>query len=569
MLRACPQLQVLAASRETLAVAGETVFLVPPLALPAEDDHPPFAELMSCEAVRLFIERARAALPQFELTAESAPALLQVCRRLDGLPLAIELAAPRVKMLAVEQLAARLDDCFRLLTAGSRTELPRHQTLRAAIDWSYDLLSEEERALLRRLSVFAGGWTLEAAEAVCAGEGIAAGEAFELLAHLVDKSLIAVGGQAQRRYRLLETVRHYARDRLREAGEAAELARRHTAFFLTLAEEIAPKINTAQRAARLAALDAEHDNLRAALRQAAEAEATDTELRLCGALFWFWLHKGYWSEGRAWLADALMRSAGEGRTRARATAMSGEGVLAWAMGDHSVARARLEESAAIFREVRDDLGLAQVLHFLASEMIGQDEYEQARPLAEESVALFRRHEADKFGLAVALASLGIVALGQEDYVTARARLEESIALCRALHDQWALALPLRNLGVAAFRQGDYDRAVAMLEQSLAVQRDEREKWFVSRSLESLAAATALRGDGLRAARLFGAGEALREAVGASVLPFYRSDYDRGVAAARAELGESKFREAWTAGRTLTVEQALAYALRQPPRAGDV
>ncbi len=567
LLRACPQLKILATSREALSLEGETVWHVPPLTLPDPERLPPLAEMMMYEAVSLFVARARAAQPRFTPTAESARALVQVCRRLDGMPLAIELAAPRVKALSIEQIAARLDDRFHLLTAGNRTELPRHQTLRATIDWSYNLLSETERMLLNRLSVFAGGWTLDAAEVICAGRGIDKGDVLDLLSHLVDKSLVVfseVGDQA--RYGLLETVRQYGRERLAASDEEAAVCCEHAACFLALTEAIEPTINTTERARCLSLLDDEHDNLRGALRWSADSGDVETELGLCYALFWFWFHRGYWSEGRAWFRDALERSAGEGRTKGRGRAMAYDGMLAWIMGDHPAALARLSESAAIHREAGDPLDLARALRFLMMELIPSDPAE-ARRAAEEGVAIYRENPRHRFDLAVTLASAGIVVLVQGDHTAARAYFEESIALCRELRDNWALALPLRNLGITAFRQGDYEEAASHLKESLSVMRDLREKWFLSRSLESLAQVLCAQGWHDRAARLFGAGEAMREAVGASIMTAYRGDYDRSVVAARAALGDQSFRAAWAEGRSMTADQAIADALAEPTSSG--
>jgi non-specific serine/threonine protein kinase len=268
LLRSCPRLRVLATSREPLGSAGETIWRVPSLTLPplSAADAPLLEPLTRYEAVRLFVERARAAVPAFAPSAENAPALVEICRRLDGIPLAIELAAARVRVFSAAQIAARLDDRFRLLTAGPRTALPRQQTLRATVDWSYDLLAEPERALLRRLSVFAGGWTFEAAEAVAAGDGIQTHAVLDLMAQLVDKSLVIAEEQRGAvRYRLLETIRAYARDRLLEAGEAERTRDRHLAYFLGLAEEAEPRLRGAEERVTLDRLEAEHANLQAAL----------------------------------------------------------------------------------------------------------------------------------------------------------------------------------------------------------------------------------------------------------------------------------------------------------------
>src|SRR5579884_1061615 len=308
LLQACPNLRILASSREALGIAGELAYRVPSLSLP-ELPRLPSAEaalvpaLARCEATRLFVERAALSYPGFALTEQNAPAVAQVCVRLDGIPLAIELAAARIKVLSADQIAARLDDRFRLLTGGSRTALPRQQTLRALIDWSYDLLSEAERTLLRRLSVFAGGWTLEAAEAVCSAD------ALHLLTSLVDKSLAVYEEQAgEARYRLLETVREYARDRLLESGEMEEVRERHFAFFLRMAEEIEPKLTGLEQAAWLDRLEGEYDNLRAASGWAlSAAEGAQAGLRLAGALWRFWEIRGHIDEGRGRLKNALDR----------------------------------------------------------------------------------------------------------------------------------------------------------------------------------------------------------------------------------------------------------------------
>lgn len=561
LLRACPNLRILVTSREALGIAGERAWLVPSLSLPGSQNLPPLEELAHYEAVRLFVERAAAAASTFELTERNAPAVAELCQRLGGIPLAIELAAARVRVLSVEQIASRLDHCFSLLTGGSRMALPRHRTLRATIDWSHDLLSEKEKALFRRLSVFAGGFTVEAAEKVCGGEGIEREEVLDLLTRLVDKSLVLVAERdGEARYRLLETVRQYGWEKLSESGEVEAVRWHHARFFLALAEEVEPKINTADRRLWLGRLEVEHDNLRAALRWTANAGETETGLRLGGALFWFWLHSGYWSEGRRWLEGALTGTSA--RTAARAKVLYGAGVLAWAQGDHATARSRLEESVAIWRELGDEQDIAYALHFLGLAVLGQGEPVRARSLAQESVEIFRKGE-DEFGLAQSLSTLGLVIMAQgEDYALASSLQEESVAISRKTGDYWVLSLALRNLGFAAFRQGDYDRAVALFKESLAVLRQLGEKFFTTRSLEYLAAVLAMSGDHGRAARLFGAGEALREEIGAAVLPFYQVDYDHGVAVAQAQLGEEAFAAAWAQGRAMTPEQAIEYALEE-------
>jgi predicted ATPase/DNA-binding CsgD family transcriptional regulator len=569
LLRACPNLRILATSREALGIAGERAWLVPSLSLPDPQDlPPPLEELPHYEAVRLFVERAGAVTSAFELTEDNAPAVAQLCRGLDGMPLAIELAAARVRVLSVEQIASRLKDSFGLLTGGSRTSLPRQHTLRATIDWSYELLSENEQVLFRRLSVFAGGFTLKAAEAVCAGEGLEREEVLDLLTSLVDKSLVLVaqqqGGEA--RYRLLETVRQYSREKLNEAGEKPIIKRHHATFFLKLAEQVEPKVNSKDRSLWLERLEVEHDNFRAALVWSSEEEAEgETGLRLAGALSWFWFHREYWSEWRRWLDAALATQESTGRPRVaavRAKALSGAGFLNWMQGDQLAARSQLEESVALWRELGDKQGLAQALRFLSGSFESQGEYALARPLAEESVDLFRQGE-DKFGLAITLSRLGITALAQGDHAAARAYLEEGVAISREIEDDWALALALRNLGIGAFRLGDYERSATWLRESLAVLRDTGNPLYMQ-NLELLAAAVSMQGEHGRAAWLFGAAEALREKVGAFVLPLYRAEYDLGVATVRSGLDEATFSAMWLEGRTMTPEQAVEYALDPSP-----
>jgi predicted ATPase/two-component SAPR family response regulator len=564
LLRSCPNLRILATSREALGITGETGWLVPSLSLPDPRYLPTVEDLPRYEAARLFIERAAAMLPTFEPTDRNAAVVMRVCRGLDGIPLAIELAAARVKVLSVEQIAERLHDRFRLLTAGSRTALPRHRTLRATIDWSHDLLSEEEKVLFRRLSVFAGGFVVGATEAVCVGEDLEEDEVLDLLSHLVDKSLVIVqerGGEA--RYRLLETVRQYGWEKLEELGEAEAVRRRHAIFFLDLAEEVEPRIepnvNIADRRPWLERLEVEHDNLRAALRWAQESNP-QTGLRLGCALYWLWYHRGYWSEGRGWFERALVKA--PALTAARSEALYYAGYLAWAQGDHPVARSRLEESVAIWRELGGGQGgLAHALWVLGLEMLARGEPAVARSLAEESVQIFRTI-GDEFGLSISLANLGAIVLDQGDHALASSLLEESVEISRKAGDDWMLSLPLRNLGVVVFRQGDHDRAEALIKESLFLLRELGDKLYTSRGLECLAAVVSMRGDHGRAARLFGAGEALREAIGASV-PFHLVDYDGAIAGARDTLGEEAFAAAWAQGREMTMEQAVAYALDEP------
>ena len=306
LLRACPHLEILASSREALGIGGEVTYRVPSLRLPDPDHLPTPHSLNQYEAVRLFIERACAVLPDFKVTNQNAPAVAQICHRLDGIPLAIELAAAKVRALSVEQIAKRLDDRFRLLTGGSRAAMERHQTLRAALDWSHNLLSPAEQVLLRSVSVFSNGWTLEAAEAICARDGLEAGEVFGLLEQLVNKSLVSTETRkAEIRYGALETVRQYAGEKLTEAGESQLLRDRHLAYFLELAETAAPHLLRSEQIEWLERLEADHDNLRLALEWSLGRERPEAALRLCTALGVFWDMGNCWREGARWLKRAL------------------------------------------------------------------------------------------------------------------------------------------------------------------------------------------------------------------------------------------------------------------------
>jgi len=570
LLRLCPTLHILATSREALGVAGETTYLVPPLTLPAVNRPLDLETLIQSEAGRLFVERAARASPGFAMTDQDATAVAQVCHRLDGLPLAIELAAVRVKMLTVEQIVERLEDRFHLLTGGSRTALPRHQALSALIEWSYDLLSEAERALLRRLSVFAGGWALEAAEAVCgdggAGGTLQASDVLELLTQLVNKSLVVVEREAGRaaRYRMLETIREYALEQLAASGGAETVRRKHAESFLALAQEAEPQLASAARGVWLERLKVEHDNLRAALRWAKENGEALIGLQLAGALHWFWWFQGYLSEGRGWAEGALAQTGALGvglPTAARAKALWSAGDLTWLQGDYAAARILLEESLAIAQALGPSgkQNLAYALLVLGLVVRDQGDPVAARPLLEEGVATCREI-GDRWALALSLVSLGRTVTLSGDPAAARSILEEGRTIFREIGDKWGLAVSLNNLGLAAFREGDYGRATTLYQEGVALFWQVEERIFTIRCVEELAWVTCRQGNYGRAARLFGAAEAQREAFGASMPPAAHAEHDRHVAGVRAQLDEATFAAAWADGRAMTMEQAVAYAL---------
>jgi tetratricopeptide (TPR) repeat protein len=430
--------------------------------------------LMGYEGIRLFVERAQAVQNSFELTASNAQAVARVCSQLDGIPLAIELTAARVRAMTVEQIAARLHNHSVLMTGGSRTALPRQQTLRATVDWSYALLSEPERLLLRRLAAFAGGWSLEACEEICSGDGLEAGQLVDLLTSLVDKSLVAfeerdpeTGG----RYRLLEIVRQYAAERLQASGETECIKARHRNWLVALAEAAEPWLTGSEQPAWLRRLETEHDNLRATLAwDGAEALGAASDLRLAGTLCRFWSVRGHISEGREHLGRVLAQKAAQERTTARAKALNGAGTLAYSQADYVSARGLIEESLSIHRELGDRSGVSGSLHSLGNLAYDQGDYASARAQYEEGLRI-RRELRDTMGIAWSLSSLGNLAHPQGEYTAAREFYEESLCLFRQLGDRQGTARSLSCLGYVALDQGEYDAARSLFEESQTLFRE--------------------------------------------------------------------------------------------------
>jgi len=540
VLRQCPQAVLLVTSREALRVDGELTYRVPSLPAPNPGENSTPELVSQYESARLFIERAQFHSPRFVVTAQNAPALAAICSRLDGIPLALELAAGRVRSMSVEEVNQRLDQTFRLLTGGSRTALPRQQTLRALIDWSYDLLNPAEQSLLWRVAVFAGGWTLEAAERVCSGEGVDEAAVLDLLTSLADKSLLqSEERDGATRYRLLETVRQYARDRMLESGQAQRWRDLHLAYFLALAEEAAPQLTRSDQRAWLDRVEVEHDNLRSALTWSSEESGDAARgLRLAAALWYFWFVRGYLGEGRRWLT-ALLAAApaaapdGGPASTARSKALSGAGALARLQGDYADARAFYEQSRALREQMGDrqgaaaalgdiglvdynvgDYGTARVrlnqsiealrgmgdtrslalsLNSLGMVAAEQGDYAAAHTLYEESIALQRKH-GDRHGIAMAVNNLGIVAAHRGDLQAARALWEEGLAIRRELGDRRGVALTLHNLAFVNYREGDKDAATARFEESLIAFRKLGDRHGIALSLGQLGGIAAERGD---------------------------------------------------------------------------
>lgn len=561
LVRQCPYLKILASSREALSIGGEQAYRVPSLSLPdPKQAHTP-ASVAPFEAVQLFIDRARLVRPDFQVTHQNASTLASVCYRLDGIPLAIELAAARVRSLSVEEINSKLDQRFRLLTGGSRTALPRQQTLRALIDWSHDLLSVTEQALLRRISVFAGGWTLAAAEQVCSGKGVADDEVLDLLTALGDKSLVLVEGRnGTTRYRLLETVRQYARDRLLECGEGEAWRDRHLACFVSLAEEAKPQLRGTDQQVWLDRLETEHDNLRAALTWSSAAGGdTVAGLRLADALFVFWYVRGYFGEARGWLSG-LLAAGPDAPAAARAEALGGAGVMVWQQGDYSAARRLHEESLAILRELGDPRGIARSLINLGLVDFDQGDYQAARARFEEGLAI-RRKLGGGQGIVGALHNLGAVAKACGDYQAAWSLFEEGLATYRELGDPWGIAISLSNLGSIASERADHPVAWALNVESLAIRRELGDRRGIAESLEGLACVMSALARPGRAAHIWGATGRLREEIGAPLSPIDRGGHDVQVSAARAAMADdAAFELAWLEGRTMTLEQAIDYAV---------
>ena len=560
LLRTSPNLCVLATSREMLGINGELIYRVPSLSVPDLKRLPPPDALTQYEAVRLFVERATLRQPGFALVSGTAPAVVGICTRLDGIPLAIELAAARLGSVPLDAIAARLDDRFRLLVSGNRTALPRHQTLRAAMAWSYDLLSEPEQMVLRRLSVFAGGFTLEAADAVCAGEGIDKGDVLELITHLVEKSLVQFDErEGDARYRLLETVRQYGQKKLTEAGETTAMRRRHRDFFLALVERGEPALRGAGQGAWFARFETERDNFRAALEWSGTDEGgAEPGLRLAAGLYWFWHTRGYWTEAREWLERALARS-GEAPVACLPKAIHGMVVIMRRFGEYERAVPLCEKGLALCRELGDKRYGAWFLIQFALGALNQGDYARAKALCQTALAMCRE-SGDKWFIALGLSHLGVVALREGDYSQAATLFTESLALMRELGDKVAMAHNSLNLGETAFYQGNYSQAEAFCTEGLTLAVETRSNSEIAGGFEGLAQLACATGHYAQAGRLFGMAEKLRETLGFRYDRNERTHHEQGVASTRAALGEVALAAAWADGRAMTLEQAIEYAL---------
>lgn len=533
LLQACSTVYILATSRELLGVNGERAIYVPSLSMP-DRRHPPLpGQFAQFESIQLFIDRAANVVPGFSLTPENEAAVAQICQRLDGIPLAIELAAARMRILPVEQIASRLDDVFRLLTGGSRTALPRHQTLQALIDWSYDLLTEPEKALFRRLAVFARHWTLEACESICGGEGVDSGEVLELLGRLIEKSLAikrskVVDGVI--RYRLLDSIRQYALTKLIESGETDAIRRRHAEYYFTFAEAGAPKtLDDYLQKKWLDNVELEIDNIRAAL---------------------------------AWSISAMnneaveMRMDRKGGIRVSAWALNRLGWLARERGDTTTARARLEQSLSIYRKLDDKLGIAWTTVTLGEVLNMQGDLVNAKAMLDEGLTLARqKKEAQAVGWG--LSHLGYNALLQNKFDEAAIFYKESGVIFESVGPHKSgMAWAYFGLGETALAQKESTLAVEDIKNAAKFFWGYKNRWGIAWCIESLACIMSLKNDHELAAKLWGAADSLREAKGVREAPILRGLHEDLKTKSQKKLGETKFKSLWNENQYITLEQAV-------------
>jgi len=610
LLKAAPGLSILVTSREVLRLSAEHEFRLSPLPLPPARRRPTLAEVERNEAVALFAARARAANPRFALTEETVAIVAEIVRRLDGLPLAIELAAARSKVLSPAALLARLDHRFQVLTDGARDQPTRLQTMRSAIAWSYDLLTPEDQALFRCLGVFAGGFTLEAAETVCGPNGEAGADGhtpafpstvLDGVGSLVDKSLVRrleERDDGDGRLGMLETVLAYSRERLAESGEETTIRRRHAEWACALAETAEPQLIGPEQDRWLDRLEAERDNLRAALDWACQSGEAELAQRLAGALWRFWGIRGYLTEGSTWTGRALaLPGATPPQVRAKAlhhlgnlaldlgeydraeaayqaglairrelgtptevaTSLNGLGLVAFYRADYTRGRQLHEEALALRRRADDRQGIGNSLSNLGNIASAEGDYERACQLHEEALSV-RRAMGDTGAVAYSLFNLGNIARLQDDLPAADRLFEESLALFREVGDKLGVGYALHELGRVAAQQGKADRAAVLLGESLALRRDLGDKRGVTECLEALAPVAAALGRPELAARLFGVVERLRQELSAPVPPAESGSHERAVGAVRRRLGAAAFDQAWVVGRSLSLADAIAAAI---------
>lgn len=603
LLRACPHLRILATSRQPLGVAGEIAWRVPSLGVPDSRVASGTDEIGASEAVRLFCERAQLVSPGWVLDDHNAASVAAVCRSLDGIPLAIELAAARLNVLSIQQIADRLDDRFRVLVGSGRTVAPRHRTLGAVVEWSHDLLTMPERALFRRLAVFAGGWMLESAEAICLGEGLERGEILDVLARLVEQSLVLGEEErsGKRRYRLLETLRAYANDRLREAGEDARFRDRHLAWCVALAEDLAPQLSSPEQIARLRVLETEQDNLRGGLSWSLRSGQIELCLRLAVACGYFWEIRGhlYRAEGFGWLEKALSHPrAQDVPASVRAPALYWAGTYAGELFRFERATALLEASLSLWQQLGDGRGMAEALLSLGVAARVRGEYQRATAVLDQALGLMQER-GDELGTAQVQRQRGRLARELGRVVEAEHHHSESLRIFQDLGELHEVGHVCAELGEIARLGGAwsgaaelYDRAAVLLGQAGCEEGISTTRYYLARlardkgdaeqadilGLDALRlmreigvqreipacfeflASLAAANDPRRAVCLLAAADSLRTAIGAVLPAVDRIDHERTFAVSRGRLSESAFAAAWRAGGAMTVDEAIASAL---------
>jgi predicted ATPase/DNA-binding SARP family transcriptional activator len=574
LLSECQNLKILATSREALDILGEAVWHAPSLSLPGAQERVAIRSLRKYESVRLFAERAEVLQPQFMLTEQNAQAVVQICRRLSGMPLAIELAAARIKMMTVDEIASRLHDCFSLLTSGNRTALPRQQTLRATIDWSHDLLTVSERILFRRLSIFAGGFRLDAAEAVCGFRELKQSEVLDLLGRLVDKSLVNVEADPvlnETRYRLLETIREYAQVKLEEAGETEEIMERHLEFFATFASLAGRGINSREQVTWFQRFEREVDNLRAAIswpipsvqeNEGKHRSMLKNQFLIVGSLDMFWENR-YRHEITQALKRLLALDTLSTPTVERAKALKVGGFLLWSLNRFSEARAFLEESIEIAEKLGDQLTVAWSLAYLGWTFDFLGDYATAKTSLERSVAMARSLGEDgKYIAGQSLSFLGDIPYWQGDLSEARKLYEEAISYLRELGDANRLTYPLRRLGYITLYEKNYSEAAQLFSESMELNHQLDHLQGMTACLVAFAAIHRTLGNLKVAAILCGCVEKLMQQISASLWFVDTVEYDRSVSELKRLLDEKTLSTAWSKGHALMLEQAIEFALRE-------
>jgi len=559
ILRHSPDVAMLVTSCERLAITGELTYRVPSLTVPDASDTLRPETVSRYEGVRLFVERAKLVRPDFDVTTENASAVASICARLDGMPLAIELAAPRLRFISAEELSQRLDQRFALLTDGSRTGLPRHRNLRSMIDWSYALLTDVEQAMLRRVSVVAGGWTLSAAEHVCTGEGIEKPDTIDLLTSLADKNLILTEEhEGTTRYRMLETIRQYALDRLRDIGEEARWRNRHFACYLALAGESVEPLRAREQREWLDRIAREIENFRAALRWATEQKLPDA-FRMVPENYRSWVRRAHVAEAREWFSRLLDAIPKDQARRDRSRVLRAVGQLAVRQGEPDEAERLYRESLAMFRELDDARGSVYLETNLALLEMARGRYADAEPLLEKCADLARA-VGEPFLIAVNLGNLAIVAHARGNAEAAAPLFEESLTLARKVGDPFLESHFLSYKGRAELSDGDLVSAEATFVESLAIARELADPFATMWALERFAELAAAKHAHQQAATILGAAAHVREEIGLSLPMHEQRELERVAGAARAALGDGAFDQAWREGNATELEETVRYAL---------